>query len=88
MKQVIEKVAAQFGVTKKLSKEMVDSVVAGIVETLKAEEKLRINGLGTFSLKAKPARTARNPKSGEPVSVPAKTVVKFSTAKDLKDSLK
>ena len=87
MKQVIEKVASEFDLTKKLAKEVVDSVVNGIVATLKADQKLRVNGLGTFSLKAKPARTARNPKSGEPVSVPAKTVVKFSTAKDLKDSL-
>jgi len=88
MKQVIEKIATDFNVTKKVAKELVESVVEGLVNSIKTEDKVRANGLGTFSRKEKPARKARNPKTGETIDVPAKTVVKFTVAKDLKESLK
>lgn len=84
MKQVIEKVAEDFNLTKKLGKEVVEAVVEGIVLSIKSGEKLRITGLGTFSIKDKPARTARNPKTGEAVQVPAKRVLKFTPTKELK----
>ena len=46
-----------------------------------------IPGLGKFSLKDKPARMGRNPRTGEQVKIPAKTVVKFRVAKQAKEAL-
>ncbi|NJC87411.1 MAG: HU family DNA-binding protein [Desulfuromonas sp.] len=85
MKRVVEKVATDFNLTKKLGKAVVDSVVDGLIMTIKSGDKLRINGLGTFSIKARPARTARHPRTGEKISVPAKRVLKFTPVKDLKE---
>ncbi len=87
MKNVAVEIAESFGLTKKLATEVVEAVVKGIIKEIKEAEKLRISGLGNFSLKKKPARKARNPKTGEEIDVPEKTVVTFKMAKDLKESL-
>jgi len=41
---------------------------------------LRVTGLGTFSRKVKPARTARNPQTGAPVAVPERSVLAFKAS--------
>lgn len=46
-----------------------------------------IPGLGKLVLKARQARTGRNPATGETIQIPAKTVVKFRIAKECKDSI-
>ncbi|MCK5592363.1 MAG: HU family DNA-binding protein, partial [Candidatus Pacebacteria bacterium] len=47
-----------------------------------------IAGLGIFSVKERAARTARNPRTGEAIQVPAMTVPKFRAAKALKEAVK
>jgi DNA-binding protein HU-beta len=63
---------------------MVDS----IVNTLKKGEEVSIAGLGIFSVKARAARQARNPRTGETLQVPAMKVPKFRAAKALKEAVK
>jgi DNA-binding protein HU-beta len=46
-----------------------------------------VAGFGKFSKKAKPARMARNPKTGEQVKVAASNAVKFTVAKAFKEAL-
>ena len=58
-----------------------------IYKTLKKEFKIKLDGLGVFQLKDRKARMARNPRTGEMVSVPAKKVVKFRVLKDLKEAV-
>ncbi len=58
-----------------------------IYKTLKTEHKIKLDGLGVFQLKDRKARMARNPRTGEMVSVPAKKVVKFRVLKDLKEQV-
>jgi DNA-binding protein HU-beta len=55
-----------------------------IYSALKKEKKCKLDGLGIFAVKDRKARQARNPKTGEVVQVPAKTVVKFRVGEDLK----
>jgi DNA-binding protein HU-beta len=63
-------------------------VITSIVKTLKKGDEVSIAGLGIFSTKTRAARTARNPRTGESVSVPAMKVPKFRAAKALKDAVK
>ncbi|MCP5144684.1 MAG: integration host factor subunit beta [Gammaproteobacteria bacterium] len=53
--------------------------------TLAAGERIEIRGFGSFSLHYRPPRVGRNPKSGEPVSLPAKHVPHFKPGKELRD---
>jgi len=76
------------GGAKAQAERAVDALFGTIVNTLKEGGEVSIAGLGIFSTKQRAARTARNPKTGEPVQVPAMRVPKFRAAKALKDAVK
>lgn len=85
---LISKVHEEIDVTKADAERAVDSIINGIVSTLKSGEEVSIAGLGIFSAKMRDARTARNPRTGEPIEVPAMRVPKFRAAKALKEAVK
>lgn len=79
---------AKIGGTKTQSEEVVQLVIDSIIATLKRGEKVSLAGLGIFSTKLSAASTKRNPKTGEPVHVPARMKPKFSPAQAFKDTIK
>lgn len=85
---LVEMVHGKIGGTKVAAEGVVDGIIDAIVSTLKKGEEVSIAGLGIFSVKARAARMARNPKTGEQVKVAATTVPKFRAAKALKDAVK
>ena len=85
---IAEAVHAKIGGTKVQAEQAVDTVIDAIVTTLKKGDEVSIAGLGIFSVKARAARQARNPRTGESISVPAMKVPKFRAAKALKESVK
>ena len=52
---------------------------------LRAGDRIEIRGFGSFALHYRPPRVGRNPKSGEPVSLPAKHVPHFKPGKQLRE---
>lgn len=78
---------SKLGGTKVQAEEIVDGIFDSIVQTLKKGGEVSIAGFGIFSVKARAARMARNPKTGEQVKVAAKKVPKFRPAKGLKDAI-
>lgn len=68
-------------------KRVVDSVFARITETIRSGEKVNIAGFGAFEVRSKPARKARNPRTGETVDVEASRKPVFKPAKALKESV-
>lgn len=85
---IVEAVHGILGGTKVQAEQAVDLVVSSIVDTLKKGGEVSIAGLGIFSVKARAARQARNPRTGETIQVPAMKVPKFRAAKALKDAVK
>lgn len=85
---IINKVHEELGVTKADAERMMDTFVDCVVTTLKSGDEVSIAGLGIFSAKMRNARTARNPRTGEAIEVPAMRVPKFRAAKALKDAVK
>ena len=83
-----EWVHVKLGGTKVQAEEIVDGIFDTITASLKKGEEVSVAGFGIFSVKARAARMARNPKTGEQVKVAATTVPKFRAAKALKDSVK
>lgn len=57
------------------------------LQLTKPGAELTLPGIGKLKAVAKPARTGRNPKTGEEMEIPAKTAVKFTAAKALKDAV-
>jgi len=85
---IIAKVHDVLGGTKADAERAVETVIDSIVGELKAGGEVSIAGLGIFSTKMRPARTGRNPRTGESISIPAMRVPKFRAAKGLKDAVK
>ena len=85
---IIEAVHSKLGGTKVQAEEVVDVVIDSIVGSLKKGGEVSIAGLGIFSTKVRAARQARNPRTGEAISVPSMRVPKFRAAKALKDAVK
>jgi DNA-binding protein HU-beta len=85
---LVEAVHGKIGGTKVQAEEVVDTIINTIVSTLKSGGEVSIAGLGIFSTKDRAARTARNPRTGESIQVPAMRVPKFRPAKGLKDAVR
>ena len=85
---LIEAVHGVIGGTKVQAEQAVEKFIESIIGSLKKGEEVSIAGLGIFSAKERKARTARNPRTGEAIQVPAMRVPKFRAAKGLKDAVK
>lgn len=85
---IINRVHEVIDVTKVDAEKAVETVIDSIVDALKSGQEVSLAGLGIFSTKQRDARTARNPRTGESIEVPAMRVPKFRAAKALKDAVK
>lgn len=63
----------------------VKTILEHMAKTLAGGQRIEIRGFGSFSLHHRPARVGRNPKTGEPVSLPGKYVPHFKPGKELRD---
>ena len=84
---LVEEVHAVLNTTKVQAEQVVDCVFDSIVKTLKRGDEVSVAGFGKFTVKDKPARDARNPKTGATVKVKASKAPKFGAAKALKEAL-
>ena len=84
---LVDMVQEKLGGTKVQAEEIVNGMFDAIVNSMKAGNDVSIAGFGVFAVKAQAARTARNPRTGEAVQVPAKKAPKFKAAKALKDAV-
>lgn len=85
-KGLTDYVAAEAGITKKDASALIGVVLDGIASGITSEGKVTLVGFGTFSVVKRKARMARNPQTGEAISVPEKMVPKFKPSKDLKEA--
>ena len=85
--ELAERLAGWAGMSKAAAKDAVDGVFEVIGEALANGDEARILGFGTFGTRNRPARTARNPRTGETLSIAASTVPVFKAGKTLKDAV-
>ena len=84
--ELIEKVVQTHSVLSvKVSEIVVNTVFDSIEEALKSGDKVEIRGFGSFTIRERLGREARNPKSGEVVRIPSKKTPFFKTGKELKE---
>ena len=85
---LIEAIAQETGGDRQQAKAYLEGFTRIIEREMKNEGEVPLAGLGKFKVVKRQARTGRNPMTGESIQIPAKTVVKFTVAKVLKDSIK
>ena len=83
--ELVAVVAEKAGLTKKDAERVVNATVDTIVESLVKGEKVQISGFGIFETKEREARVGRNPRTKEPVQIPATRTPTFKPSKLLKD---
>jgi integration host factor subunit beta len=83
---LVEQVADAIGpgITKKDCALVVDGLLNAIKNALSEHQNIEIRGFGTFKVRRRKSRMARNPRTGEPVEVPARAVPIFKPSKDLR----
>ena len=85
--ELIEAVAESADLSKADATRAVDALTQTISDTLKKDEQISIVGFGTFSLRKRAARSGRNPRTGETISIKASNVPGFKPGKALKDAV-
>ncbi len=85
--ELVDQLAAAADLPKNTANKVVDVLVNTITQALAAGEEVALVGFGSFVVKARPARTGRNPKTGEPLQIKASKVPNFRAGKALKDAV-
>ena len=85
--QLVQALSIHFGGSKNEAARALKAVVETITDTVTTGEKVSVTGFGVFEKVDRPARTVRNPRTGERKDAPATSIVKFRPGTDLKASV-
>ena len=89
---IVNTVAEATGLTKVETEAVMNGVMATIIESLGRNERVELRGFGTFGVKHRMPKKARNPGTGEAIYLPERHVPTFKPAKHMRlhvnDSLK
>jgi integration host factor subunit beta len=87
-KEIVKTISEEIGMTQLKTKEIVQKTFNAIVETLVEERRIELRNFGVFEVKARAARKARNPRTGQRVDVPEKFVVTFKPGKEMEEKVR
>jgi len=85
--ELIDAVSEKAGLQKTEAGRAVEAVFDAITAALKTGDTVALLGFGTFNVKARAARSGRNPRTGETIEIPASNVPGFKAGKALKDAV-
>jgi DNA-binding protein HU-beta len=85
--ELVEKIAANAGLSKVDAKKALDATVAAIKDALIAGDKVSLVGFGTFAIAERPAREGINPATKQKITIAAKKAVKFKAGAEFSEAL-
>lgn len=85
--ELIAKIAEATDLPKTKAGEALDATLKAITEALVGGDTVSLVGFGTFDVRDRAARTGRNPRTGEPIEIPASKSPGFKAGKALKESV-
>ena len=86
--ELVEGIATKVGMTKAEAGRALDATFEVIAEALEKGDRVPLVGFGTFGVSKRGARTARNPRTGETIKIPARKAVVFKAGTALKNRVK
>lgn len=84
---LVDKITEESTATKAEISKVVDLIATCIIDAVKDGDKVQLIGFGTFSPAERKEKQGRNPQTGEPITIPAATVPKFTPGKLFKDAV-
>ncbi len=85
--ELARELAEELELPRKQVVELIDAILEKMMDVLKSGDKVQLTPFGQFKVRDRAARIARNPKTGEPIKVPAKRVLKFIAGRVLKEAV-
>lgn len=85
--ELVDAIAAKTELSKKDAEKALKAFVDVVTEELKKGEKIQLVGFGTFEVSERAARTGRNPRTKEEMTIAASKAPKFKAGKQLKDAV-
>lgn len=85
--ELVKAVAEKSGQSQAAVNDMLNAFISTVQDTVAAGDKIALVGFGTFESVKRAERQGRNPASGEPITIPASTLPKFSPGKAFKDQV-
>ena len=86
-RDLVIRISNETGLVQQQVLDIVQRTLDYIAEAVARGEKVELRNFGVFEVKIRKARVGRNPQTGEPIQIKAKTVVKFRVAKAAKDAI-
>ena len=83
--ELINQVAERAGLSKKDAEQALNAMLDTVSDALAQGDKVQLVGFGSFEIKARDARMGRNPRTKEPIEIPATKAPVFKAGKALKD---
>ncbi len=85
--ELVAEVAKKSGLTKADSTRAVEAFIEAVSDALQSGDEVRLVGFGTFSTQKRGASVGRNPRTQEPMNIPASVQARFKAGKGLKDAV-
>ncbi len=85
--ELVAKIAEKSELTKKDSEKALSAFIESVTEALTSGGKVQLIGFGTFEVRKREARTGRDPRTGNPIKIPASNSPAFKAGKSLKDAV-
>ena len=85
---LVEEIAERTRISKSDTALIVNNLLAAVVDALKSNKRIEIRGFGTFKNRSKRGRRARNPRTGQEITVPPKYVPLFKASNELRSLVK
>ncbi|AVH63825.1 MULTISPECIES: HU family DNA-binding protein [unclassified Nostoc] len=85
--ELVDAVAAKTNITKKQADEVISAFLSVVTEAVANGEKVTLIGFGSFERRERSEREGRNPKTNEPMTIPATKVPAFSAGKQFKEKV-
>jgi DNA-binding protein HU-beta len=85
--ELARELAEEMEVPRRQVVDLIEAMLEKITDVLKSGDKVQLTPFGQFKVRDRAARIARNPKTGEPIKVPAKRVLKFIAGRTLKEAV-
>ncbi len=85
--ELVDLITTDTGLNRRDTVTVVNLIMENIGRALAAGDKVELRGFGSFKVKGRRSRLARNPRTGDAVDVPAKRVPYFKASNELKDRL-
>ncbi len=85
--ELARELAEELDLPRRQVADLLEAMLEKITDVLKSGDKVQLTPFGQFKVRDRAARIARNPKTGEPIKVPAKRVLKFIAGRTLKEAV-